>query len=206
MPADDLEFSRTQALVVAAQGGDKPALEQLCAHYLPRVRAMSAELLGPELGGYVEIEDVVQISMMDAIRGIDDYSRQSEGRFVSWVARIVENNIRDLARRMRAKKRGEGKVARLGDLQTGSRTAPEFPANAATPSQEARVAELARALDLALAEMNERYRRVILLRMNGCSHEEIAKELGYGRAETARVKLSVARAQLKELLARFLAS
>ncbi len=56
----------------------------------------------------------------------------------------------------------------------------------------------------ALAKLHPQYRRLILMReVRGLSYEEIADELGYARAETPRQKLTVAKKNLRALLAHF---
>ncbi len=83
----------------------------------------------------------MQESLLDAFRAIDQFRHRSEGSFRNWLARIVENNVRDHARRGGALKRGGGKVRVFRDLYESSSAGPELPGRDASPSQVARTHE-----------------------------------------------------------------
>ena len=122
-----------------------------------------------------------------------------DGQFIQWLAKIVEHNICDLRRRIEPRKQG---LAQMREpLSSSSGAGLALPATGPSPSDIARGTELAQALDQAMARLNPTYRKIILLRdMRDMTYEEIAKELRYKHAKTARVKLSVARRRLRELM------
>ncbi|MFO1078577.1 MAG: sigma factor [Planctomycetota bacterium] len=99
MPVDLLT---TLSQVRAARDGDRGALEQLFGRYLPWVFDTVALRLGRRRRDCGALEDLVQESLLDAFRSIERFQERSEGSFRNWLARIVENNVRDGARRQQA--------------------------------------------------------------------------------------------------------
>lgn len=193
-------FSTTVREIRAARAGDLAAREALFARYLAPVREIVARRLGRELRQFADIEDVLQESMLDAYGRIEHFRDEADGRFIHWLAQIVENNIRDLRRRFEVRRVGANQRLSSGDTSGGVVPAAKGP----SPSQCARAAELEVAFGQALAELHPQYRRLILMReVRGLSYDEIARELGYARAETPRQKLAVAKKKLRALLARF---
>lgn len=196
------DFSTTLVQVRAARDGDREAAEQLFARYLPIVRGLAADRLGAGLRGFVEVEDVVQESMRDAFVGIDRLREESENHFLRWMVQIIENNIRDLHRRLEVRKRRG--LQQLPESTDGTGLEHAIPAPDPSPTQCVRGAEVAEAQCRALTELNPRYRRVFVMReLRGMSFEDIAAELGYARPETVRVKLAAAKRRLRELMERF---
>ena len=76
-------------LVVAAQRGDRSALDELAAAYLPLVY----NVVGRAMNGHPDVDDVVQETMLRAIRGIDQL-REPEA-FRSWLVAIAIRQVRD---------------------------------------------------------------------------------------------------------------
>ena len=193
-------FTTTLRQIRAARAGDHAAREALFARYLAPVREIVARRLGRDLRQFTDIEDVLQESMLDAYGRIEHFRDEAEGKFIHWLAQIVENNIRDLRRRFEVRRVGANRRLSSGDTSGGIAPAAPGP----SPSQCARAAELEVAFGQALAELHPQYRRLILMReVRGLSYEEIADELDYARVETPRQKLAVAKKKLRALLARF---
>src|SRR5271170_1463824 len=76
-------------LVIAAQRGDRNALDGLAAAYLPLVY----NIVGRAMNGHPDVDDVVQETMLRAIRGIADL-RDPES-FRSWLVAIAMRQVRD---------------------------------------------------------------------------------------------------------------
>ena len=77
------------ATVVAAQRGDRNALNALAAGYLPLVY----NIVGRAMNGHADVDDVVQETMLRAIRGIGDL--RDPGAFRSWLVAIAIRQVRD---------------------------------------------------------------------------------------------------------------
>lgn len=195
------DLGATQLDIRAAQGGDGKALGNLFARYLPRVRAMVAARIGRRQRDCADLDDLVQETFKDAIAGLQQLDHRSEGMFVHWLARCVENNVCDQARRGRALKRGGGKVQPFAALGTSHLSESLFAGSEDPPSQFARAKETEDQLERALLSLGARYREVIALRVHGeLSYKEIASAMNLPSENTANVLFLRARARLREVL------
>lgn len=77
------------ATVVAARSGDPEAVDRLVAGYLPLVYAV----VGRALRGHADVDDVVQDTMLRALRGLGDL-REPEA-FRSWLVAIAVRQVRE---------------------------------------------------------------------------------------------------------------
>ncbi|MGW3360795.1 sigma-70 family RNA polymerase sigma factor [Streptomyces bungoensis] len=76
------------ALVTAARGGDPAAQDALVSTYLPLVY----NIVGRALNGSVDVDDVVQDTMLRALDGLDGL--RSPASFRSWLVAIAMNQVR----------------------------------------------------------------------------------------------------------------
>jgi RNA polymerase sigma factor (sigma-70 family) len=195
------DLNVTLGEIRAAQGGDGDALERLFARYLPRVRAMVAARLGRLQRDCGDLEDLVQETFRDAVVALHHLDHDSEGMFVAWLARCIENNIADHARAGRALKRGGGRVRPFAAMQT-SLSESLFAGRDDPASQVARGHEAEERIECALLTLGARYREVIALRVHGeLSYREIAATMGLPSENTANVLFLRARARLQQVLA-----
>ncbi|MGD0704241.1 MAG: sigma-70 family RNA polymerase sigma factor [Trebonia sp.] len=77
------------ATVVAAQQGDRIALNALASAYLPLVY----NIVGRAMNGHPDVDDVVQETMLRAIRGIGEL--RDPAAFRSWLVAIAIRQVRD---------------------------------------------------------------------------------------------------------------
>src|SRR5215470_15479869 len=80
----------------AAAGGDRQAAHALCRELLPRVRNLVRYLLR----GDARVDDVAQEALIAVLRGLGSF--RGDGRFESWVDRIVARTTFTAIRRIRA--------------------------------------------------------------------------------------------------------
>ena len=81
----------TQALLQRVQTGDSQALNDLYNRYLMRVLAAVRARLGAELRGKLESWDIVQDALLASLKHVQSFDLTSEGAFLNWLAKIVEN-------------------------------------------------------------------------------------------------------------------
>ncbi|MEM7231403.1 MAG: RNA polymerase sigma factor [Planctomycetota bacterium] len=187
-PVDGDDLKKTVVLVAAIQSGDSNALEELFGRYLPRVRQTVALRLGRRLRDMVDIEDVVQESLVRALRGIDNFQHGSDGSFRNWLSRCVQSAIVDIARSETRKKRGEGKVRRFSDQDSSILHDSIFGGGGGSPSEHAVAGELVERLEEELLKLPEHERELVVMRsVCGMSFAEIAAEVGITSAATVRV-------------------
>src|SRR6202522_4892154 len=77
------------ATVVAAQRGDRNALNALAAAYLPLVY----NVVGRAMNGHPDVDDVVQETMLRAVRGLGEL--RDPAAFRSWLVAIAMTQVRD---------------------------------------------------------------------------------------------------------------
>ena len=180
---------RTQQLVALAQEGDPSALDQLCGVYAERVRRIVRFRMGPELRSQLESMDLVQETLIDAVKDLGAFTYSSEGDFLNWLARIVENTIRDNVDRMHAAKRDVRRQVSLGQVAAGAggaRADAGLPVATTTPSAVLSLREELDRLERAMDHLRPEYRQVIVLaKIEGLACKEIAEKLNKSRAAVA---------------------
>ena len=186
---------KTQRLVALAKEGNESALNQLCSVYGERVRRIVRLRLDQKLRPKLDSVDVVQDALILALEGLQDFTYKNEGDFLRWLAKIAENRFRDILDGFHAGKRdihreipfksegrstGDGSVGAAGPLHT------------TTPSVILCKKEALDRLERALDELKPEYREVIVLkRIEGLSHAQIAEKLG---KNAGAVRMLLARA------------
>ncbi len=197
----DDPFSLTAAQVHAAQLGDAKATSALFRRYMPRVRRIVAARLGREWHEVATSEDVVQESFIDALVALRGRKLTNEAAFCAWMAKCVQNNISDEARRARAEKRGGERVGPPSDQSESFLTESILGDDLHTPSQLAMANETEEQLEAALRGLGSRYREVISLRVYcGMSYREIAAAMELPSENTANVLFIRARTELRDKL------
>jgi DNA-directed RNA polymerase specialized sigma24 family protein len=104
----------TQILIERAQGGDRAALNDLCARYQDRVLAAVRLRMGAKLRRKVESWDIVQEVLMGAFRHIKSGDFGTEGALMKYLNVLVENRLRDEADRQNAQRRNADREISLG--------------------------------------------------------------------------------------------
>jgi RNA polymerase sigma-70 factor (ECF subfamily) len=187
----------TQALLQRIQTGDKGALNELYNRYLMRVLAAVRARLGAELRGKLESWDVVQDALLASLKNVQSFNQTSEGAFLNWLAKVVENRIRDQLDFFRADKRDHRLERPLAGPRSAESSAPlDIPERSGvpTPSQFLVLSEDLARLEKAMDQLPEESRELIVaVKIEGRTYDEIAQNLG--RSPDA-VRMQVKRALL----------
>jgi RNA polymerase sigma-70 factor (ECF subfamily) len=193
MAADPLRRTRVQ--IAAANAGDREALNDLLARYLPWVRQTVALTMGRRLRDLDALDDVVQESLLDAFRAIHRFEDRTENGFRHWLTRIVLNNVRDSSRR-------QAKAEQRRDMSSGLLPLASPVAHDPRPSQIALADELEQRIEQALLDLPALHREIVILRERcGLDDAAIAARLGYKNADTVRALYHRAMKSLRERLA-----
>ncbi|MES5817372.1 sigma-70 family RNA polymerase sigma factor [Streptomyces sp. RG80] len=91
-----METRQWRDTIAAAQAGDRQALDDLVAGWLPLVY----NVVGRALNGHADVDDVVQETMLRAVDNLG--SLRDPDSFRSWLVAIAMRQIRDRARRRAA--------------------------------------------------------------------------------------------------------
>jgi len=173
---------KTQHLVALAKEGNESALNQLCSVYGERVRRIIRLRLNQQLRPKLDSVDVVQDALIRALEGLQGFTYTNEGDFLRWLCKIAENRLRDIFDKFHADKRNvhreiplKGEDRRMDNGSVGG----AGPLHTTTPSVILCKKEALDKLEQALDELKPEYRQVVVLkRIEGLSHAEIAEILG----------------------------
>lgn len=190
-------------LVARAAGGDAHARDALFAAHQDALRAYVRLRLGRHLRSREESLDLTQSVVREALEDLPRFEVRAEGGFRRWLLMRAENKIKDRGRywnRARRDPRVEVAIQAAGGDDAEDRAVAAALQNLATPSREASNREDLARLERAFAELSDEQRRVILLaRIAGMSHEEVASVMGRSVLAT-RSLLSRAVARLAVLM------
>jgi RNA polymerase sigma-70 factor (ECF subfamily) len=164
----------------AARAGSPEALGralEACRDYLLRI---AQHELGPDLQAKGGASDLVQETVLDAVRDFAHFQGKTEAELLQWLRRLLLNNLADFTRQYRdtAKRQIEQEV-RLEDDDSSAERGGGLAAAWPSPSGEAMANEQAEAIRRAVERLPDDYRRVIVLRyQKERSFEEIGELLG----------------------------
>ncbi len=191
------DIRTTKVLVAEAQQGNRPALNELCDRYVSRVLVAVRARLGEGLRRKVESWDIVQEVMIDAIRNINEFSFRTEGAFLNYLNRVVENRIRDEADRWAAQKRRPDHEIPLDTARSGESANPlQIAGSAPTPSKVVALTEDLARLEAAIAQLPDEYRELIIAtKLEGRSYQELAEDMNKSgdavRMQAARAMIAL---------------
>lgn len=146
-----------------------------------------------------DAEDVTQQTFLSALENLDGF--RGESSFSTWLLRIATHAALKVIRKRKGLDTISLEEATEPQDSYDSIPHPEYIADwKQSPEELVQRNETRHLLDEALAELDDRYRLVFLLRdVEGLSVEETSTALGISLANT-KVRLLRARLQLRELL------
>lgn len=189
-------------LVARAKEGSEPAITELLERFGPQVRNRLLGKIAPTWQGVLELDDVLQVTYLEAFLQIEDFKPKGPGAFLAWLTQMAENNLRDAVRGLeRAKRPNPRNQVHAGSSDDSYTALVELlGVTNTTPSRQAGKGELKAILDQVLGELPPDYERVIrLMDLDGRSATEAATEIG---RSTGAIHMLRARAheRLKALL------
>jgi len=174
--------SRGQAArwLPAARQGSQGAIGQAlqaCRGYLIQIAQRE---LGADLQPKGGASDLVQQTMIDAVRDFARFQGDTEAELLQWLRRLLLNNVADFGRQYReAGKRQVDREVGLGPANSSGAPEHVLPAGTATPSRVVAAHEESERVRQAVGRLPDDYKRVITLRYeDGKSFEEIGALLG----------------------------
>jgi RNA polymerase sigma-70 factor, ECF subfamily len=173
----------TDELLARAGRGDGVARSELLDRHRTRLRRMVAVRIDPRLTARVDPSDVVQETLAEAHRRLDDYLAVQPVPFYPWLRQLAQDRLTDLHRRhVRAARRAVGREEPAGPVLSDDSVAAlthRLAASAPGPSEAANRHEQAGLLRAALEQLPETDREVLILRhLEQLTPREIADVLG----------------------------
>ncbi len=173
----------TFGLIERFRSGDDEAFSLLFEKYRPRLAVLIHYKLSPEMRSRIEVDDILQDTFLAASREVGNFTYRTPGSFMSWLSRIADHVIIDLARFEGRQKRRPAEMLRF--RSESNPQGPE-PVDTNTPSRLFAAKETVRKLLERLNALPEDYRQVILLaKVEGLSTKEMAERLGKSREAVA---------------------
>jgi RNA polymerase sigma-70 factor (ECF subfamily) len=178
------DSAETQQLLEQARHGEPAALEQLFARHREWLRQAIILRLDRRVTARVDASDVLQETYLEAARRMADYLKRPEMPFALWLRWLAREKVLAYHRQHLA-----------ADKHAVSRELPPLPVDSSaqfvggmlgkgpTPSQALAAVELAERLRLALGQLDEDERDVILWRhFEQLANREVAQLLGISEA------------------------
>lgn len=182
--------------VSRAQDGDRESMERLLEHFQDRVfrRALY------RIGDRDEAAEVAQDVFVLCFRKIGQF--RGEASFWSWLARIVDNQVKNRWDWLR--RRGKGRTFSMHDMLRGELgeedAAWDPPDEAPDPRRQAEGREAIEALEGSMSVLSEDHREILLLRFaEDLAYEEIAAQLEISIG-TVKSRINRARGELRKLM------
>jgi len=174
----------SRALLARATQGDSNAVEQLLQQHLPGLRAYIRLKAGATLLARESSSDLAQSVCREVIENAGRFRYDGEGAFRKWLFTTALRKIADRYEYYGAKKRAMAREQTTG----GDDAVLEACRGFYTPSHHAAAREDLKKLEACFQALDEDKREVVLLsRMVGLSHSQIAEEMG--KSEVAVRKL-----------------
>jgi len=185
-----VERQETTRLLARARDGSGEALNKVYGRLAGRVLAVIRLRLGPELRSQVESGDVLQATLLKSFERIEQFEGSRGSSLMAWLARIAENEIRDLAdyhKRQRRDARRNVPLDAAGE---------PLATNIRSLSSKVVLDEDALRLEAALESLSENHRRIVVLRkLEELDWAEVARRMGKSQ-DACRMLLARAMAAL----------
>jgi RNA polymerase sigma-70 factor (ECF subfamily) len=184
-----MDRQESMDLLRRAKEGSGDALEVLYSRFAGKLLALIRLRMGRKLRGQMESRDILQATLLKSFQNIGQFESCETSSLMGWLARIAENEMRDLGDHHRRQRRDAERNVALDD-QPG-----EIPAGGRSALSQVIWGQEAERLEQALESLDQPQREIILLRkFEELSFKEIGEHLG--KSEDA-CRMMLARAMTK---------
>jgi RNA polymerase sigma-70 factor, ECF subfamily len=160
---------QTEILLDLAAQNDQAAISKLMAMYRAKLKKMVSVRMDGRLSARVDPSDVVQETLMVAIRQLPDFLKDRPVAFYPWLRAVAMNRLVDLHRRhitaqKRSVRREQDKVKQYLPDESRMQLARQLVHPASSPASKLERAELEKRTSDALAELPAGEREVLVLK------------------------------------------
>lgn len=166
--------SASREVLARAAAGDPRARASLLTEHWSGLLAFVRRRLGREVRARETSLDLVQSICREALEELDTIDYRGDASFRRWLYACAENKLRDRGRHWRRDRRAAERE--VSGSRDGSAVLED---REPSPGERAAARESLERVERAFRELPEDHRRVIVLaRVEGLSHEAIAREMG----------------------------
>ncbi len=167
-------------LIASAIGGDRDSLGTLLEAYAPELRRRLQGKISTRWQALLSDDDILQQTFADAFMGIKRFQPTGPQSFLSWLARISQNNLQDAIKHLQTQKSGGQQQPFVGGSEESyHRLMHGIADSISSPSFKAARGEIRKDLQQAIAKLPTGYQQIVMeYDINGDSAEEVAKRAG----------------------------
>lgn len=188
------DSAETRQLLERIRAGDQQAVETLFALHRPELSRFIGLRLDARLLARVDASDVVQETQLDAFRRLADFLERQPMPFRLWLRKTAYDRL------LKVRRHHLGTAQRSVEREAALAIGEQLLATGSTPSQRLNRELIAERVRLAVAQLPEVDREVLLLRnFDGLSNVEAACLLGID-ADAARKRHGRALLRLRQVL------
>lgn len=178
----------TAVLLQLIRGGDDSARDRLLARYLPVLRRWAHGRMPAKSRGLADTDDLVQITLLRVLKQLERFEPRHEGAFLAYLRRILINAMRNEIARSTTRGQQE---------EIGEDMAHPGP----SPLESVLGRDMLERYEAAFVLLGEEQQEAVLMRVElGLNYEQIAEAMGKNSANTARMIVARALAQLAETM------
>ena len=186
--SDATGLESTASLLARVRENEPQARDRLVRRYLPILRRWARGRVPTPARDLVDTDDLVQVTLLRALDRVDSFEPRREGAFLAYLLQILRNQIRDQGRR--AGRRPQTEEAGEAIVEPG-----------ASPLEQAIAGELLERYEAAIAQLPERQREAVVLRIElGFTYEQIAEATEHPSTDAARMFVARTLVRLSELM------
>lgn len=186
--SESAALESTAVLIDRAVSGDDAAKNRLMARYVPILHRWARGRLPPHARDLTETADLVQTTLLRALRNLHRFQSQGEGAFLGYLRQILLNTLRDERRRSARRPGHEPLHDSLHDAM------PSALESAIGLERMARY-------EAGLEALDPRQRQAVVLRLEfGFTHDQIADAIDAPSANAARMVVTRALLRLAETI------
>jgi len=180
--------SETQLLLQRAKEGDKVAFDELFKRHRARLRQAIAMRMDRRLAARVDASDILQEAHLEAFKRLPKYLEKQAMPFYLWLRWIAREKVLAFHRRhIGADKRALDHEVAFMPMDSSAQFASGLLGRSPSPSQELARAELAERLRMALSQLNQDERDLILWRhFERLTTREVAQLLQISEAAASK--------------------
>ena len=180
------DLTSTSDLLTRARAGDRGAIDELFARYLPPLRRWARGRLPGWTRDLRDTDDIVQETLVQTLGRIQEFEPRHEGALQAYLRQAVVNRVRD-------------EIRRVGRRPASDALTEDYEDSAVSPLETAIGTEALERYEAALLRLRPEDRELIVARVEmGNSYQQIADAQGKATANAARMAVARALVRLAE--------